>query len=342
MKKTIAITAFLTLAFFSANAQNKVMLHSKGQVTQFSSNSPFVTAYDSSQNGDTIYLSGGTFTMPSSFNKGVQIFGAGHFPDSTKATQPTILQGAINLAQGADSLRVEGVYITGDISFANNVTINQIGFNRCRFSNVNIIGTSNKSQNISFTECVVSGNFSLQNAERVLISNSIILGRVFNGNELSITNNVFQFHYGGWHTTILFDQILNSYIANNIVFYDYDWWIYSGCTGSTFANNVFRVSSAMENTSSNFVGNVYSVNFDSLFTNLPPNNSFSYTYNYHLRNPSNYLGNDNTQVGIYGGLFPFKEGSVPVNPYIRFFNAAPKTDNDGMLEVEIEVSAQDN
>jgi len=342
MKKLIIITGIFIITIINTQAQSKVMLHSKGQVSTFSSSSPFVTAYDSAQNGDTIYLSGGTFAMPSSFNKGVQIFGAGHFPDSTKATQPTILQGAINLSQGADSLRVEGVYITEDISFANNVSINQIGFNRCRFSNVNINGTTNKSQNVSFTECVVSGNFSLQNAERVLISNSIILGRILNGNELSITNNVFQFHYGGWYTTILFDQILNSYIANNIVFYDYTWWIHSGCTGSTFARNYFRVSSDMENTSSSFVGNKYSINMDTLFVNTPPNNSFSYSYNYSLSNPSGNLGNDNSQVGIYGGMFPFKEGSVPVNPHVRLFKVSAKTDNDGMIDVEFEVSAQDN
>ena len=342
MKKTIAITAFLTLAFFGANAQNKVMLHSKGQVTQFSSNSPFVSAYDSAQTGDTIYLSGGTFAMPNTFSKGVKVFGAGHFPDSSQVTQPTILQGNLSLVQGADSFALVGAYITGNINFQNNMSINEVSFNRCRFANVSIEGTTNKCQNITFIECVTTGNFTLTNAERVLISNSIILGRVLYGNEVSITNNVFQFHYGGYATTILFDFITNSNISNNIVFYDYTWWIHRSCIGSTFSNNLFRVSSAMENTSSNFSGNMYSVIFDSLFVSVPPNNTFNYSYSYHLRNPNQYLGNDNAQVGIYGGAFPFKEGSIPLNPHLRTFLVSPKTDNSGQIELEIEVSAQDH
>jgi hypothetical protein len=38
---------------------------------------------------------------------------------------------------------------------------------------------------------------------------------------------------------------------------------------------------------------------------------FSYDADYHLNLPENFIGTSGNQVGIYGGLFPAKEGGVP-------------------------------
>ena len=51
-----------------------------------------------------------------------------------------------------------------------------------------------------------------------------------------------------------------------------------------------------------------------------------------------YLGDDGTQVGIYGGDTPFTD--VPTNPQITSRQIATKTDNDGKLSVKITVEAQ--
>ena len=50
-----------------------------------------------------------------------------------------------------------------------------------------------------------------------------------------------------------------------------------------------------------------------------------------------YLGNDGTQVGIYGGVLPYDEN--PLNPRITRCNVASKTTADGKLSVDIEVTA---
>jgi hypothetical protein len=47
-------------------------------------------------------------------------------------------------------------------------------------------------------------------------------------------------------------------------------------------------------------------------------------------------------VGIYGGLFPYKEGAVPLNPHISLKNIAPQTDVNGDLNIQLKVNAQDN
>ena len=96
----------------------------------------------------------------------------------------------------------------------------------------------------------------------------------------------------------------------------------------------------------------YGTSFTALnnYTNIPQANifvnqtgtTFNYTHDYHLQAPTTYLGTDGTQVGIYGGTFPYKEGAVPLNPHIQLKNIAPTTDANGDLQIQIQVKAQDN
>ena len=50
-----------------------------------------------------------------------------------------------------------------------------------------------------------------------------------------------------------------------------------------------------------------------------------------------YLGNDGTEIGIYGGSIPFV--ASPSNPQITKLNVASKSTADGKLSVDIEVKA---
>jgi hypothetical protein len=54
------------------------------------------------------------------------------------------------------------------------------------------------------------------------------------------------------------------------------------------------------------------------------------------------LGEDLSQVGVYGGLFPLKEGFVPQNPHINYKNISAGTDENGLLNIQINVNAQEN
>ena len=50
-----------------------------------------------------------------------------------------------------------------------------------------------------------------------------------------------------------------------------------------------------------------------------------------------YLGNDGTEVGIYGGMLPFSP--TPTNPQITKCKVAPRSTADGKLSVDIEVKS---
>lgn len=52
-----------------------------------------------------------------------------------------------------------------------------------------------------------------------------------------------------------------------------------------------------------------------------------------------YLGNDGTEVGIYGGLVPFSE--YPSFPRIISMSVGKKATSDGKLNVDIEVSSDE-
>jgi hypothetical protein len=70
--------------------------------------------------------------------------------------------------------------------------------------------------------------------------------------------------------------------------------------------------------------------------------SYLYTDNYHLKTPGTHIGMDGTQVGIYGGLRPWKEGSLPLNPHIQSKVIADKTNASGQIQVQVKVAAQNN
>jgi hypothetical protein len=71
--------------------------------------------------------------------------------------------------------------------------------------------------------------------------------------------------------------------------------------------------------------------------------SFSYSDDYHLKSTSVGVnaGRDGTDIGIYGGAFPWKEGSLTFNPHYQRINISPTTDNNGNLNVNIKVEAQE-
>ena len=82
MKKSSLCTLIIvTATLMNTNAQI-IALHSASGVQIFKGNTALAIAYSAAQNGDTLYLSGNTFTPPATFNKQLMIFGAGHYPDS--------------------------------------------------------------------------------------------------------------------------------------------------------------------------------------------------------------------------------------------------------------------
>ena len=161
---------------------------------------------------------------------------------------------------------------------------------------------------------------------------------------MGISNNILLYNLansGGLSTNVTFYNVDNCFISNNIIFRNWGGasWIYSLSDLNTFSNNIFSVVPNHGNNT--FVGNYNSVDLTTVFVDQS-GNTFNYSHNYHLVNPSAYLGIDNTQVGVYGGMYPVKEGAVPQNPHIQVKTISPTTDTNGDLQIQIQVEAQEN
>jgi hypothetical protein len=87
MKTCVFILLALVAATSSSFAQNLIAVQNAGTPSFFLM---ITEAIESAQDGDTIYLPGGSFG-DCNINKRLYLVGVGHHPDSTNATNFTLL-----------------------------------------------------------------------------------------------------------------------------------------------------------------------------------------------------------------------------------------------------------
>jgi len=343
MKKLLLLSVIIYLFASQLTAQNPIttLVHADTTTPYYGQNS-LVDAYNASVDGDYLYLSTGFFTAPSGIAKGVKIIGAGHFPDSANVAKRTYIFAnfdggglSININAGADSLRLEGLYINGVVKYAASSSINSVIITRCRFQGASFpTSTIDASKKYcSFEECFVDGSIYFEKfVASFMITHSIISGTLYylNGGAL-IDGNIF---------TTSGNPIvanLSSIMKNNIFLSGSDP---SNCRNNIFSNNLFVKSSP--NLEDNYYYNNYtSIAQPNIFVNQT-GNSIDYTHDYHLKSPTTYIGTDGTQVGLYGGTTPFKDKGAPSNPQILTKTVDDQTDTNGNLQINFKVKAQDN
>ncbi|MDD3323454.1 MAG: hypothetical protein PHS59_18615 [Paludibacter sp.] len=332
---TIAIATTMTI-----NAQT-IALHSSTGVQIIKGNTALATAYTAAQNGDTLYLSGGSFTPPANFDKKLMIFGAGHYVDSTLATGKTFINGNVTLSDNADLFYLEGVEITGNCDIESNVSVNNLIIKRCKINGqFYVLGSTNPSSNLSLIGNIFIGHVNIQNAINVLITNNIFNTGIANTNGNQISNNIF-LNYSSLDMWTQYVFTGSNNVLNNNISLSTVNNAYAVGSGNIFNNNLFVSPSPNYGTSPTTIGNYTSITQAAIFVNQT-GITFNYTHDYHLQAPTSYLGTDGSQVGIYGGTFPYKEGAVPLNPHIQFKSIAPTTDANGDLQIQIQVEAQED
>ncbi len=324
---------------FTLKAQ-KVALHSSSGIEYFTGYNGFVEAQNEASPGDTIYLPGGGFaTNNITIDKRLIIFGAGHYPDSTTATGKTILNGYINLSENADSIHFEGVDITNSITTTSNHAVNHITIKYCRVQGeLNIRGDqSNPALNLLVINSVVNGSVELTNAQNAGILNSLFNNNISDTNGNLFKNNIFFLNNRSNYSYLYTLYGNNNILENNIFLRTQDREI-SG-NSNIVRNNItpktdpYWGSTPIE--SDNYTG----VAVEDIFIDQT-GNAFDYTHDYHLNSPETYVGTDGIQVGLYDGLFPYKEGAVPSNPHIYMKNVSAQTDDEGQLQIQVGVEAQ--
>lgn len=336
MKTIITIIALLTLSI-SLWAQNAI-LHSASGVQYFAGTSAFDKAYTASVSGDTIFLSGGGFTAPATIDKSLLVIGAGHYPDSTKATRITQILNGFTLNENADGFHIEGVKIIGNLAFGNNQAVDNVIIRYCHitgFLNVQGDGITAPCLNLTIANNYLNNSIALNNTVLAGVYNNLI-GRNIVTNSNTLGNNIFL-----TNEYIQYIEGNNNTIENNIFLYSQNNDGY-GINGSanTINNNIFVRSTPKLGTVPEASGNWFGVDQSTIFINQS-GFIFSYEHDYHLQSPETYLGTDYSQIGIYGGTFVYKEGALPSNPHIQSATIAPSSTNEGLLNIEINAVAQD-
>lgn len=335
MKKVYVFFAFMIALSGTCQAQI-IALHSTSGVQIFKGNNALASAYTVAQNADTLYLSGGTFVPPANFDKQLFLYGAGHYVDSTLTTGKTFISGNVILQENADLFHLEGLEITGNLTFNTNQSANNVTVIRCKINgNTDILGDlSNASNNLALINNVFTGSVNLTNAVDVLVTNNIFQHVLVNTYGNQINNNIFL--NGTYVSTYCIFTGNNNTLNNNIFIYT------SGLTygtGNVFKKNIFVSTNPAYGLSSTVLASYLNTPQANICV-TQTGNAFNYEHNYHLQAPETYLGTDGSEVGIYGGMFPYKEGAVPANPHIRTLEVSSKTNPAGEINVKLSVDAQ--
>ncbi len=335
MKRILFLTMFGWFGLMSFS-QSWFVRSGSGSTTVYRSFDSVIANY---QQGDTVYLPGGTFSIGTAIlSRKVIMYGAGHYPDSAAATGRTILNGAIRITNGASGSIIQGFYLSGNINLGtdnSNSNINGLVIQRCNINDFMLSAHDNYNglgSNIMLRECVVRNNVNFRYAKDVLIENSFINGGLYNFDGSIKVANCIVFGSGN---SIYYGA--SSLFENNIFLMQGTFNYGSG--SNTYRNNIFKNANPLV---ASDIGeqNLFSVN--NLFVQAAT--SFDYGLNFHLAagSPAIGAGKGGTDCGIYGGARAYKEAAIPSNPHVRTKNIADNTNAAGQLQVQATVVAQGN
>ncbi|NJM16396.1 MAG: hypothetical protein HC896_14385, partial [Bacteroidales bacterium] len=246
----------------------------------------------------------------------------------------------------ANNVLIEGVSCTQITAYSG---LNNITIRRCRiFSDITIYHDDyGKASNWLIYNNIVNtiylnSYYSITQPANIQILNNIIEGLVsnFSTNTLVVSHNDFLQRTASPNYNYAFSGVYYALIANNIFYEKAPGYAYN----SGFTNNLsygINVSTSFAYDSSNArLGNFTAVNPQ--FTYVA-GIYFDYSYDYRLlpSSPGKFAATDGTDIGIYGGPYPFEVGASPAVPQILEMQIQnPVLPQDGKLKVRIKARSQ--
>ncbi len=324
MKHSI-FTILLIVSLNIATAQSPLMatLDHAGEITHFYNSNALASAVSAAEDGDIITLSSGSFNG-TNISKSITLRGAGM--DNVYG-EATYIKSEISITDTIQELQIEDLSASY-ITFQNGKVFN-LNLERCYIRTFR----NQKNNNIEALSCLSCRIEALSNITNATIKSSQIInsviGSISNISNAKVYNSILN-PSSNFTNSVIWNSIIPSStrLSDTISAYNCIGWngsstdIFYSCSGS---NNTFIRSSI------------------SIFkdTSITPSSFNADFLSYELSDDikSTYLGNDGTEVGIYGGVFPYS--SKPTTPKIIKCNVANKSTADGKLSVDIEVSAQE-
>ncbi len=338
MKKLFSIALVAIFAFaMNAKAQNHLVatLNHEGTVTAFYGFEAFVKAHKAATHGDVVTLSSGKFKS-TNITKAITIQGAGIIikTDSVSPVLPTVLQEdyQINIADSiTQRLKIEGIYHQGVVNVIN---LKSPQFSKCFFRRISANVTPFKQfMDATFIQCHANSIY-LSETSSATFYNSVICGATqqnnisggfvfvncYLTNDTKSSSKIYNNHSSEYRNCIIYYPASPSSDGN------------IGWSSSNYFHNLLITDNGMGKLPIDR-GNV------TIKSDAAPNLAIEYsdanTYELTEEQKALYKGTDGTEVGIYGGQFPYDP--IPNTPQITKFKVANKSTADGKLKVEIEV-----
>lgn len=340
MKKTLLLFAALCMATLGFAQQPFATLTHNDSVQVFYGMNALQQAHAAAVDGDVINLSSGAFNAVD-ITKAVTIRGQGMFNDDSIGLVRTRILNTFNVEvpDTVHRLTLIGLLFDGELQL--HVANNPL-FLKCRFQTVyHETGSNYHTSNAVFINCIVgrwyntyytSSGTTYWYATGTSFYNSVILNQYHQGSPDYLVNCIAYQQNSS-------ENLNNKTILNSIVYY---------AINNIIPNNGYTCFNTIGINNSNQPRPYFDL------TDIATHNLHNYTsfvYVFQTFRGNNYsdgmsmalvdsiattiLGDDGTQVGIYGGQYPWDDKVS--NPLIGHFSAARRTNTQGNLEVDIEV-----
>lgn len=342
MKTILSLFGMLSL-ISGAFSQNLIAVQNGGNPSFYTN---LDSAYLNAQPADTIFLPGGIFHLnPPIIDKTIHLVGLGHDPDSTQITYSTKISSGLTLVTGAEGTSLHGLDFGSLVwgTDSSNQIVNDILIAHCSLGHIEVkdySGKPNTSSNIVIRNNVLLGIFRGGSGQNNAVLNNNMLGAWTCEQGTYFGNNIFRQNKTNQHVGTSPLYLVNDCTFENNIFLS-GKYLESGAVNCSFRKNIC-IAAGLNGT----VGAdaIYGLTLADIFVNVSGNVAvFDYDHDYQLTATSQgkNFGFDGTDVGIYGGLFPWRVGSIPFNPHVSQKSIDPMTTNTGKLPVNIQVRAQD-
>ena len=325
-------------SFPRLSAQYIAVVSPAGQTTMCTT---FSAAIREAEQGSFIYLPGNRagLNIPAGekIDKQVHIVGVGYRDDNNPSEGRTLLRGNLHFVTGADGSSVTGVSLEGNILIGDTglgrigSVVNNLFIHRNLFNSIIRNYDSNKDS------LACSG---------LVIAENVIYGKIdLWCPNVDILNNIISNGLNDDFYNIKGGNILNNIFPGNRADFNY-------CSQLNVSNNIFPneyslYSSSFSNFSNNIIckegegkDNYWNITRDKLFKKWEGNSGYHTTDDYRLKDNSvgKNGGTDGTDVGIYGGRFPWKDGALPYNPHVNSAVISGMAAPDGTIQLKVNVT----
>lgn len=326
-------------------AQSQIATLSHGdEIKTFYGYDSFVEAMNEAEHGDVIALSSGQFKA-AWITKAITLRGAGmvEINDEEGYQNPTIINGELGISLNksvSERLSIEGIKFSNSLYYSG--VIQSPIFKKCNFFEVSNYERSynhtDSLRNALFLNCRIKYGFELRGQTKCF---NCVIDRAY------ITPNSKPSGKSGteyWQNADNYFEFTNCVLTNLSYRLEYSSFLNCYITSGWALSYNCIVKNCVSDATTTFGGRQEPSNKICSTTEFFNNNEFENGYfsdekKFTLTEEAatTYLGDDGTQIGIYGGVMPYDEHTIL--PKITKCNVAGKSTADGKLSVDIQVEA---